>query len=328
MSAIYAISAPNYAGAGLVSLPVNAAKKPTVRGWLKFGTDSYKRLLPEHSMCNIAVLSGRRVTCVDIDDPSLIDGAIERFGETPVKVVTPSGGMHLWYQSSGERRQTRLEGLKLDILGQGGFGVVPPSRSHNGSYEFIEGGLADLDRLPRLKGLDLQALAPANDLMPRIDPFDNTRGNRNNHLFYAIKGAAVDCETEAELMFRAEQINESMPDPLSEGEVLGTVKSVWHYKTDGRLFVRGSEATAFVPKSELEALTNDEVGLLVRLRVAHGANGGRPFVLAASAAPVLGFKTPRAMRKAQDGLEAKEYIAVPQKGEKGSHQKTIVRLLK
>ena len=38
------------------------------------------------------------------------------------------------------------------------------------------------------------AVSSASCAAPPIDPYDNTRGNRNNYLFLAIKEAAADCQ--------------------------------------------------------------------------------------------------------------------------------------
>ena len=52
---------------------------------------------------NVGILPGLSgITVVDIDDTRLIASMILRFGDTPLKTETPSGGVHLWYQSNGE----------------------------------------------------------------------------------------------------------------------------------------------------------------------------------------------------------------------------------
>ncbi len=93
---------------------------------------------------NVGIVGGHGVTCIDVDHPSLVGYAIERYGETPLQSLTPSGGSHLWYKSNGERRRIRHEGLQIDVLGIGGFGVAPPSSTPKGDYRFITGSVEDI----------------------------------------------------------------------------------------------------------------------------------------------------------------------------------------
>src|SRR5438477_230821 len=64
--------------------------------------------------CNVGIVTGHRVTVIDIDDAGLIDEMIRRFGATPLQVGTPSGGLHLYYASSGERCGTLRPSLPVD----------------------------------------------------------------------------------------------------------------------------------------------------------------------------------------------------------------------
>ena len=72
---------------------------------------------------------------------------------------TASGKFHAWYRSNGERRQIRpWPGREIDLLGEGGFVLAPPSSFGSGRYEVIHGALEDLGRLTTMAGLDcLQA---------------------------------------------------------------------------------------------------------------------------------------------------------------------------
>ena len=100
---IFQTYAPEYAAAGLTVLPTGKkdGKVPLVPHWPRFGPRSHVRFLDKFANANIAIVDGKEVTRVDIDDPDLIDSAIKRFGETPIKVSTPSGGLHLWYRANG-----------------------------------------------------------------------------------------------------------------------------------------------------------------------------------------------------------------------------------
>ena len=107
----------------------------------------------EHPTANVGVLTGLSgLTVVDVDDPKLVNDMLTRFGNTPLITGTPSGGAHLWYRSTGERCQVRLDGLKVDIRGLGGMVVVPPSIRPTGqhagkAYTVLKGSWDDLVHL-------------------------------------------------------------------------------------------------------------------------------------------------------------------------------------
>src|SRR5689334_19390554 len=149
-------------GFGLAVIPVGGddGKVPLVRwaSWTRrLGSDVITKLAAPHRFgrANIGILTGLSgVTVVDCDDLDAVPAMIERCGDTPLKTRTPSGGVHLWYRSAGERcADLRPEGWAVDVKGIGGFVVVPPSVRPSGAhagkaYEFIEGTWADLPTLP------------------------------------------------------------------------------------------------------------------------------------------------------------------------------------
>ena len=107
-----------------------------------------------------------RITLVDIDsrDECMVDKAIKLFGESPIIWRTGSGNYAMPYRHNGEARRIRaVPGLPIDILG-GGFAVAPPSLGAKARYEFLQGGLADLDRLPRLR-------------VDKVEPVEARRGD-------------------------------------------------------------------------------------------------------------------------------------------------------
>ena len=60
------------------------------------------------------------LTVVDVDGgKDDLAWARHTFGEPKVLVETASGGYHLWYRSSGEKRVIKVCGRPVDILGEG-----------------------------------------------------------------------------------------------------------------------------------------------------------------------------------------------------------------
>ena len=111
-----------------------AGKKPLVKRPDRFGIRASLKLVnrPRFAAANLGFWGGKRngLTVVDIDAPGddAIAAAIERYGDTPLKVRTASGKAHLYFRYAGERRSIRpIEGEPIDILGDGGLIVAPPS---------------------------------------------------------------------------------------------------------------------------------------------------------------------------------------------------------
>ena len=82
---------------------------------------------------------------IDVDMKNGKDGfasmrALEdRHGETTRRLVsrTPSGGFHLFYRHrDGIRNSSDQVAVGVDIRGEGGYVVLPPSRTDEGSYEW------------------------------------------------------------------------------------------------------------------------------------------------------------------------------------------------
>jgi len=198
-----------------------------------------------------------RVTVLDIDssDPAVLAQAQIHHGESPILVRTASGKYHQWHRWSGETgRFIRPWGphLPIDILA-GRLVVAPPSQTQNGIYEFVRGGLDDLDRLPVLRGLDDRfyqnrnsgAVDPAGyGWEPAYSPVSETsssdwsrmrRGDgRNNALFRQLAREAHGCDNLEDLLRRALELNSEFAEPMTEDRVMSTVQSVWKMTQEGR----------------------------------------------------------------------------------------------
>uniref|UniRef100_A0A2A4YVH0 DNA primase/polymerase bifunctional N-terminal domain-containing protein n=1 Tax=OCS116 cluster bacterium TaxID=2030921 RepID=A0A2A4YVH0_9PROT len=233
---IFATHAVDYADQGLYVFPVGGedGKRPLVKNWRKFGPDTWKNVSERFASDNIGFLNGvgrNPVTIVDIDDPLLIDSAMQIFGETPIHVQTPSKGAHLWYRSNGERRTIGYNGLKIDILGKGGLAVAPPSyRPQKGSYCFVRGSVVDIAMLPKMR----QCLEAEQAISK-----DSDIGTRNDALFKYCLSIARNCQVENELSEAAIEKNKGFSPPLLLIEVQRVVSSVWGYKINGTLTVKG-----------------------------------------------------------------------------------------
>jgi len=83
------------------------------------------------------------VTVLDIDDPSITEY------DSEVKVGTISGGFHLWYKyKPGVRNSVRVGDKLMDVRGDGGFVVVPPSALPDKKYTWIKYNFDKLTDFP------------------------------------------------------------------------------------------------------------------------------------------------------------------------------------
>ena len=319
---IFSEYAPKYAASGLITIPVSDQKIPMVKNWRKFRRETHTNLGSKYSNANVGILDGTfcGITRVDVDDPNLLQYCLERFGDTNVIIRTPGGGYHLGYKSQGEKRVLKYEDKDIDILGVGGFGLVPPSETDSGIYEFISGSIESiLTDLVQIQGLN------AETKQYQIGNLQEGDG-RNNKLFTLLKNQAINCENYSELLFVAENINDLFSQPLGDGELVKTVRSVQKYKDEGKILLPGCEATALINRSTFQILSASELKLLTGLKLEHGAKRGKPFVLAQAAAPVFNMSV-KTLRTAQSGLEQKGFLECYQRGERGKKHNTVVRLV-
>jgi len=221
--------APDYADYGLTVFPAGGqnGKILQVKNWRKFTPHTWEKLPSKYENDNIGIVN-KGLTIIDIDDPKLFHPCLSRFGDTPIKIQTPGGGFHLWYQASGERRRMRIDGLAVDVLGKGGFAVAPPSvKPAGGNYHFIEGDVTNIPNLPTIKPGALSD--PQNTTTAQ-----NDKGHRNDQLFKLCLKAARSVKSEDELAEAALIENQNFTPPLDVAEVCRIVKSAWDYQTSGK----------------------------------------------------------------------------------------------
>ena len=190
---------PQYAEHGIAAFPVRVTdrgKVPAIKGWQRVGLNGSAKLAQKFGGADaLGFCPGRRsrLTILDIDTPDdrVLADALDQHGRTPIIVRSGSGNYQAWYRWHGENRHIRPNPEKpIDILGSG-FVVAPPSNGTKLEYQFIEGSLDDLDRLPVLSGIETPS--PQLSQTPILGKAVN-QGGRNDYLWRHSMKSAHHCD--------------------------------------------------------------------------------------------------------------------------------------
>lgn len=256
-----------YAELGLQSFPcLPRDKKPMVR-WADMATTETNMLLgwwETSPDANIGIACGKRssvvVLDVDIDHDGYeslreLQDKYGRLPETPTS-KTGSGGEHLFFKHPGVeiRNSAGKLGPGLDIRGDGGYVVAPPSTHPNGNrYEWVvrpsQTPFADMPEWL------IELLQEKNVIVePTPGTGDIISGQRNNMLT-KIAGSMRRKGLGEDAIFQALVIHnrEKCSPPLSEGEVLQIARSVTRYTPEDEYKPIPALPDAFGVIDQLEA---------------------------------------------------------------------------
>ena len=324
MSGIFRGMQPIYAEHGIATFPVAMVgdrKKPLVSHYERVGlraSTEFAKKFGDATM--LGFVAGRRngITLFDYDvanDERGFAAALDHFGDSPLKVRTASGKFHALYRYNGEGRRVRQLGeLPVDILGGGvivGAGSVIPGK---GTYEIIEGSLADIPYLPKLRNLPPWIYeAPANDPSPTATAII-TEGKRDHSLFRDCLGVAATTrgiskeEGFVAVLRAANEFNAKCDPPLEEAEVMHAVNSAWDYEIRG--LNRVGQHGVWFETSEANALITSDQDAFVLLSYRRAHNGpDRIYMCANGLHEVLGWRRQR-LAAARDRLIGRKDIIV------------------
>lgn len=142
-----------YASLGFATIPLRAReKRPLRKGWRE-GLAEHWNSAPEDA--NIGLLTGAPSGGLMVLDFDTVEGPVEILGMTPEQlavvtmVVRTKRGWHVYAREAGRASSTPR--LGLDIRGEGGMVVAPPSVHPDGAtYRFVSAtsNVIDLAALP------------------------------------------------------------------------------------------------------------------------------------------------------------------------------------
>lgn len=277
----FADAAAEYSRLGLMVTPTwgTDGKRPLMKGYAKrhLRGPAMREVAEKFPNANIAIITGPSgLDVIDIDDPSLLQPMMIRFGETPLITKTAGrGGYQLFYRHSEHVRAANLrasEGLPVEVRTGANIVIAPPSRSPitGRYYEFVAGRfdertLASLPQLPVPRIFNTKSKA---------DHHRVTQGHRNDWLFQQCMRAAHHVDDFSDLLDVGHTRNDELDPPLEDLEVQKVVRSAWKYQTEGRNFVGGS-SNVVLSREDIEVLCTADpgspIGLHLRLKLEHGA---------------------------------------------------------
>lgn len=295
---MFAETQPIYAQYGIATFPVTASKVPVIRGYLQTGIKGSRVLatkFPDAPALGFCTNHRNGITVLDVDSKNdrVLAHALDRHGQTPLIARTGSGKFHAYYRYNGERRRIRpWAGLEIDLLGSGGMVVAPPSHIDAGEYQFIEGEIADVARLPVLQNLNV-----------RSNPV--RAGARNNSLWRHCMRHAHHVDSFDDLLDVARTFNDDCLPPMEDSEVMDIAQSAWGYTERGQN--RFGSHGAWMAFDEVASWGSepDAFYLLAFLRAHHGP--GNTFMVANGLAERFGWWRKR-LAEARRRLIELEYL--------------------
>lgn len=243
------------AAQGWPVIPVDCrTKRPLIEDWPNraiLSPEAIRATWGKRPGVGVGVVTGDGLVVIDLDVKGGADGPAnweKHLGDlgidlpdTPVKVQTRSGGMHLYYavppgQDYGNSVGTVADGV--DVRGLGGFVVAPPTPG----YEFV-GGLPDDAALPELPPVVLgraRRLQVAHEPKPdeyvfkaflgKLDDLRDTAEGSRDNMVAKVAMFAADAVLDGQLdeatargMIRAAALG--MADPLPERQVAKAIDS-------------------------------------------------------------------------------------------------------
>lgn len=241
-----------YASRGFYVFPVNKEKHPLV-DWDDLCTRDEKQIRQwwdrQFKDAGIGIATGAKsgIVVLDVDpgkggNESYINLLVE-WGELPItaETITGGGGRHLIFVHPGTeiRNSASKIGKGLDIRGDGGYIVAPPSPHESGRrYEWAPGRKLSQTPLAPMPGWLIRLLVgpEQTDDTPRhiaAQPIDRRiESGARNQTLASLAGTMRRRGMSADAIFQALMVenSEKCSPPLSADEVMMIAKSVGRYE--------------------------------------------------------------------------------------------------
>jgi Bifunctional DNA primase/polymerase, N-terminal/Primase C terminal 1 (PriCT-1) len=287
MVGIFSRWQPLYAQHGIATFPVKIEgkdKKPMNQGYQRTGLSGSAELGKKFTEAQaIGMILGARnkIELVDVDtkDERALADALSTYGDTPIICCTASGGgFHAWYRYSDGawknhgkgRRAIRPDRTRpFDFLAAG-MAVAPPSIGPLGRYEFIRGGLDDIEALKPLARPVPAKQHEGDGIAAAIPGLPVAEGSRNTRTWRYAMRVAKSAITFDHLVGEIIAFNERSLPPLEKEEVMTICDSAWAYTQNNQN--RFGQHGAYFPTDEVVSMLRDQDAfvLLAFLRAKQG----------------------------------------------------------
>ena len=226
----------NYASLGLSVIPlIPRGKKPAIKSW----TEYQKRLATDEelkgwfgngSKNNIGIVTGKisGIDVLDLDSQEAVQYAKENnFPETPL--VKTGKGFHCYYQhKDGVRNfQKRVDLPGIDLRGDGGFVVAPPSLHSSGRrYQWV--GEKGIDDIPYGELPEIVLAWKPQDKKTLKELYKGAQEGSRNDTLARLVGSWVNGGLNFDECFENACIwNAKNKPPLPEKEVEAVIRSIF-----------------------------------------------------------------------------------------------------
>lgn len=135
-------SALYYQSIGYSIIPISKDKKPLIE-WKKYQTvkaikDEVNTWFAKYPQANIGIITGKISGLVVVDIDPRHNGKNDSFKDTiTVSSKTGGGGWHYYFQYEDDIQNATGIQPGVDIRGEGGYVIAPPSITDSGAYEWM-----------------------------------------------------------------------------------------------------------------------------------------------------------------------------------------------
>ena len=267
-------SAMRYAQNGFKVFPLapQSKSKQVLKSWKEEATQDLNKIEQwwnQNPYYNIGLVTGGGLFVIDVDIKNNKNGfqSLQDHGKelpTTAKVKTPSGGIHLYYHAEKQisNKVNLYEGI--DIRGEGGYVVAPPSMINYQAYQFENN--TPIAEAKEAVYKFLEGNKESNDQSFHYNPI--SVGQRNDTLFKM--GCFMQSKGFCDQAIQSALLNENKYHceiPIEEKEVEGILKSISKRYNKGSMKENGSlyENEYFNVAEELKHDIQDELEIIENL---------------------------------------------------------------
>lgn len=266
-----------YKGKGFSVIPlIPKGKKPAITSWTEYQNriatdDELQKWFGNGSKYNVGIVTGKisKIDVLDLDSQEAIQYAKNhKFPETPA--VKTYKGFHVYYKhKDGVRNFQKRDDLPgIDLRGDGGYVVAPPSLHPSGhNYHWVEG--KGLDDIPYGELPEVVLAKKLQDKKHLKELYNGAqKGNRNDSLVRLVGSWVNDGLTYDECMENALLWNNKNYPPLLEKEIVGVIRSILKKHEQGNITINNIEVwqdpIPFNDYSRLPAFPSDALPVVGR----------------------------------------------------------------